>query len=467
MLQCKKICLCIIVFYFALQTFLFGDNSKTNIQIFLTSNLQGWFDSKDLLPKKGASGLYYLYEDILEAKRASTHNLLLDSGDFFYGSARSFYALGAPENVFLKYFLKLPYDVITLGNRDLEKPEQLEQILQSRIAISSNLASAFTKPYEIFQVANKKIFIASLSYVEDSFQKEGWRKKNWEQAIIQIKKTIQKENPDLVIGIFHLSLFYSRNSYTPSVEQILLKFPIWDLIIAGQSFRSLPYRNDPTTRIAGVPIVRAAGEGKSWLEVQVNFQKGQKKFSFLQHYPKRKNSNNLSKDFLAYLNQSTNWVYKKRKARKKECLQNSLHLALQEKWTLHSKLRLSPFSLKTGEAIQRRHLFYWLPYFNQKAVAFFSAHDFQRIKQKDFQKEYFFVKSEEIPKTKNFFQKYQKKYPVALNNYELRKNSFVVNQLLQKPEEISYQTEYIHSMWFDYLKNNSPKKGCGMFQKNG
>ena len=436
------------------------------MKIFVTSNLQGWFDSKDLFPKQKTKGLYYLLTELEKAKKQNPQSLLLDSGDFFYGSVRSFYSLKKEKNIFLNYFFQLPYDILTLGNRDLEQPQELEKILKNKMVISSNLESNFTKPYEIFFVSGKKVFIASLSYLDNSFQRAGWKKLHWKKEFSKIKQIIKKETPDLVIGIFHLSLFYSRGYHLPSIEQVVLHSPIWDLIIAGQSFRALPDKSEPIERILGIPIARARGLGKSWLEINITFQEDQRFFDFKQHYPKVQKTNQHSSDFLQYLNDSTGWVYKKSsKKNKKICLQNSLHLALEENWSLLPRLELKSFFLKSGEFLRRKHLFYWVNYFNRKNIAFFAPHDFQKILQKEFQKDYFFESNVPFPITNNFFQKYQKKYPVALNNYELKEDSFVVKSLLQKPENIALPEQYIHNLWFDYFKNHSPSKKCFMFQK--
>lgn len=451
--------------YFFMQESGFTADLQTSIKIFVTSNLQGWFDSKDLFSHRRTTGLYYLYEDLAEAKAQNSHSLLLDSGDFFYGSVRSFYDLKKEENIFLYYFFQLPYDVITLGNRDLEEPMALEKILRKNTAISSNLENSFTKPYKIFYLNQKKIFITSLSYLEKSFQRVGWKKIHWEQALSKIKKVIKNEKPDLVIGVFHLSLFYNRSSYLPSVEQVLLQFPIWDFVIAGQSFQALPYRNQPVQRIAGIPVARAKGQGGSWLEIEVTFQQDKKSFDFQQHYPKQKKQNNFSNDFLQYLNEPTGWIYKKNKGNRKTCLQNTLHLALGENWTLHPRLELKPFFLKIGESLQRKHLFYWLEYFNKKQVALFASYDFPKLQQKKFQKEYFFESSYPIPTTSHFFQKYKKQYPVALSSYELKANSLVVKSLLQKKESIMHSEGYIHDLWFDYFQNNFTNTKCPMFSK--
>ena len=456
---------CCLIFYLFYQSCIFGKESQNSIKFLITSNLQGWFDAKDLYIKNKQAGLYYLWNDIANIKKQFPQSLLIDSGDFFYGSPRSFYALGKTENIFLQYFFQLPYDVLTLGNRDLEQISVLENILNRQVAISSNLLGDFTQPYIIFNRAGKKIFITSLSYLESYFKRDGWQKYHWKQSISKIKKKIQQEKPDLVIGIFHLSLFYSKNFYTPSVEQVILEFPIWDLVIAGQAFNALPYNNKFITRIAGTPIVRAAGRAQSWLEVDVSFKNEQKEFNFDQHYSQIKTKNNFSNDFLQYLQESTSWKYQERKTKIKLCLQNSLHLALQENFTLHPKLYLKSFFLKYGEQVQRRHLFYWLPYFNQKSTALFSAYDFKKIQQNYFNKDYFFDRRVAIPTENSFFQKYKKQYTVALNSYELRENYFIVKSLLLKSDQINHTDEYIHSLWFNHLKNNAPSIYCQMFRK--
>ena len=454
----------LILIFFIANFFNYAAYGKGSIKIFITSNLQGWFDSRDLFPTKKAKGIYYLHDEILTKKKQYPTSFLLDSGDFFYGSVRSFYALEKKENIFLEYFFALPYDAISLGNRDLEQITYLEKFLARKKFIASNLENSFLKNYILDSRKGKKILITALSYLENDLQKEGWKKKQWQKAILEIQKVVKKENPDLVIGLFHLSLFYRKNSYTPSIEQVLLEFSFFDFIVAGQSFYPSPNRRGEVTYILGTPVVRAGAEGSSFLEVNIDFLAKKKNYSFYQHFLEEKKKNQLSENFISYLNESSGWVYKKKKGNRKKCLENSFHKALGENWTLHPKLFLKPFSLNLADSLRRKHLFYWFPYFNRKAIANFSTYDFQKVREKEFKKKYFFTYSLEAPKD-NFWGKYKKKYPVAINDYELREEGFIAKKLLQKAKDNSYSDEYIHILWFDYFKNYSPNSHCPMFEK--
>ena len=346
-----RILLFVFLFFFFQEKTL-AKNSSANIQLFITSNLQGWLDSKDFYPQRKESGLNYIFYDILEKKQKNPESLLLDSGDFLFGSPRSFYAMQRNNNAFLKYFSLLSYDVLTIGNRDLENEEGFKDFLNKesklgKIIISSNFQSNFTQPYHLFFRKGKKILISSLTPVILS-KKENWSFLSWQTAIQKIEKIISQEKPDLVIGIFHLSLFF--RSLNPSVEEVVTSYPIWDLVIAGQSNSPLPARfQEPLTRIEGIPVVRAVGRGRGWLELNIFFEDKNNKIKKIIpffHRARKKKKFIIQDGFKNYLEEKTYWQYKQGKGRRKNCLEKTLFQALGEDFSFLPKLRLKPFFLQ-------------------------------------------------------------------------------------------------------------------------
>ena len=289
---------------------------------------------------------------------------------------------------------------------------------------------------------------------------------------MQIK--LEQEQPDLIIGIFHLSLFRSFNSNAPTIEQFITTSSInWDLIIASQTIKAYPTDNKtPLTKIKGTPIVSAAGRGRGWLELDfLPDLLGNYKIVVHQHSAKsiKKNSPKNIK-FLNYLNQDTGWeLVQKNKSKIRICLEHTIAQAVLDDTTYYSllpKLRLESLFLRKGETIQRKHLFYWLPYFNRKTVMNFSAYDLQKMQQSYWKKNYFFYKIKNLPKETGFFAKYKKKYSAVITDFDSQPDSFLTNYFLQSEKNILAKVDYLHRLWFAYLSQNKPDaRFCKIFSK--
>ncbi len=442
---------------------------NSHFKIFITSNLQGWLDSKDFYPQSKRRGIAFLIDDIRQKKQTYPLALLIDGGDFFYGSPRSFYAFENPTtlNLFIKNFLSLDYDSITLGNLDLQNLNLLEPLLQQKKLnlVSANIIHSNVEPYKIFYRENKKIFLAALSYPEIPLPEKSWKLLHWKKSLKKIKQAIKKENPDFVIGIFHLSKFFSPSKDIPSLEQVVEYYQNWDLLIASQSNKTSPTKISlPLERLQGIPVVTPASKGAGWLELDISLK--DKKITTIPHWAISKEFS--TKDgFAQYLKASTGWKYIKKENYKK-CLEYSLAKAVQEKKTNYSilpHLRFKFFSLSQGETIQRKDLFYSLPHFNKRVFISLSAYDFSRTSDDYFQKKYF-LEADRTPNITRFFKKYKKNFLVATSSYELRENSYLRKHFLLELNHIEKKTNNIHSLWFDYLKTHSPNQNlCGMFEK--
>lgn len=448
-----------------------ADNNSDKIKLLVTTNLQGWFNSKTIYPRRSAFGLSYFTEKIAQKKKKFPTSILIDSGDFFYGSTRSFYAFKnnkyLAENVFMQSFLALDYDFITLGNRDLENLEDLLIILKSKkLNLSAvNLISPVIEPYRIFYTQNKKILVVGIAFpATNSLENSSWKLQDLKKSLTKIKKITKQEKIDIKIGVFHLSLFYSDFNI-PSINQVIELFPDWDLVIAGNSLKHYPI-----TYVGNVPIISVPSKGAGWSEIDLLLTDNKiEKITTKTHLTK----NSISKDVLDinfenYLNQNSGWKLKNKNNIRK-CLEFSLADAVKGEnlnYSLLPKLKLKPLYLKKNETIKKKHLFYWLPHFNKRAVLLFSAYDFKKVTEGSFEKKYFFTARQAFSKNVGFFEKYTKKYQTLVSDYDARKNSFLTRNLLLKPVKTVVDDSYLQQLWFDYLANNPPsEKNCTSFVK--
>ena len=333
--------LCILLLVFI--AFPVKAETDFHLKLFITVNLQGWWNSKDFYPQSKKKGLAFLIKDIQKKKQDNPKAILLDAGDFFYGSARSFYSfqqLSLEKNLFLKNFLNLNYDLVNLGNLDLRNLDILEQILvQKKLnLISANFKHSSTQNYKIFSYrifyrGNKKIFITALSYPEFSLSdysspQSSWRFLHWKKSLQQVQKNIKKEKPDFVIGIFHLSKFFSPSGNIPSLEHVVTYFPNWDLLVSSQGSRTNSKKNiSLLERIHDIPLAIPATKGAGWLELNISLK--DKKITAISHEAQYKKT--IEKDgFSKYLQHSTSWRYKGGTDYKR-CLEYSFAKAVQGK----------------------------------------------------------------------------------------------------------------------------------------
>ena len=404
--------LCIFLFVFI--TFPIKAEKNYHLKLFVTSNLQGWLDSKDFYPQLKRRGIAFLIEDIRQKKQTYPKALVIDGGNFFYGSPRSFYTFENYKtlNLFIKNFISLDYDSINLGNLDLQNLDLLESILQQKKLnlVSSNVIHPSVESYKIFYRGEKKIFLTALSYPEISLTEKSWKLLHWKKSLKRINQAIKKENPDFVIGIFHLRKFFSSSEDIPSLEQVVKYYQNWDLLIASQFNQTFPKKTYlPLERLQGIPVVTPVSKGSGWLELDISLK--DKKITAIPHWA-------ISKDFSAkdgfvqYLKASTGWKYKKKEDYKR-CLEYSLAKAVQEEKTNYSilpHLRFKFFSLSQGDVIQRKDLFYISPHFNKRVFISLSAYDFSR-KSSDLK---YFLETDRTPNITEFFYPLMK-YPILTN----------------------------------------------------
>ena len=225
--------------------------------------------------------------------------ILLDNGDNLQGTVFQYCSNQDNQHPnltseFLNFF---PYDVVTVGNHDIEAgrhvfdrvySEAKMPILAANV-IDETTGQPYFTPYIILERDGFRIAVLGLltpyvvTWVPDRLR-PGLRFENLENAAAMWMKTIQeKEKPDLMVGLFH-------SGFEPAVQNLPTDHPLgrenatkwvaenvpgFDIIFYGHDHRA---HAEKLTNINGesVYVLNSGNRGMGLAKAEVTLKKGQK-----------------------------------------------------------------------------------------------------------------------------------------------------------------------------------------------
>lgn len=494
-----------------LSVFLFFGTSVTlsasprleNLHILVTSDLHSWFSTTLLYPRKKPSGLFHIAPIIQDRRTAGT--LLLDGGDLISGSPYSYFknfrsSNPTFQNLFFSLFKQLKYDAVAVGNHDLE----FFPILKKHYLPASNFTwisanviknnQPYFSPYKIIQKGNLKIAIMGLTTayskmwisptildgmtIDSSLNSS----KRW---LTHIKK---HENPDFIIGLFHLSLNafrdekagkMSRISPEENVESILKNTSGINLVISGHDHRLHPYQTKGKLIYQnGIPVIRGGYWGNAVVELNLRLKKNNGKFEIfnMTHqvlFPD-KNNGLEQHDQYEVEKKYRQFIFKKLPLRvtthtrqdAQFCIdqlnavandQHDLDGSLLPKAKIRSKISIN--------GIQQKDIIKWFPYLNKGVMIHLSQRDIDRLlngkgdRRKTFKNIFLNIKNSGDLFSKRlklgFFEKGRKKYRILISDYHFWGGSGWINTIFlnRTKKEIEKPKEgFLRDNLMDYLR---------------
>jgi 5''-nucleotidase/2'',3''-cyclic phosphodiesterase and related esterases len=222
-----------------------------------TSDIHGAIYPYDFVNAKPlATSLAQVASLIAEERAANPNLVLLDNGDSLQGQPTVYYynfeKTQAPH-IWSQAMNYLQYDALSVGNHDIEAGHAVYDKLYKEIKAPVLCANAvkpdgqpYFTPYAIIEKAGLKIAVLGLTSpkIPDWLPPQFWTGMEFEDMVESAKKwvpiIVEKEKPDVLVGLFHAGVDYSYGGvtadtkYNENASQLVAqRVPGFDLIFVG------------------------------------------------------------------------------------------------------------------------------------------------------------------------------------------------------------------------------------------
>ncbi len=215
----KKLYFLLIAFSFAIN----GFTQKTvTIKILETSDVHGSIFPFDYINNKPAEASLAQVLTYVKQERAKTDQqvLLFDNGDILQGQPTVYYSNfidSLNKNIISQVFNFMGYNAASVGNHDIETGPKVYNKVRKELnfpwlaanAVNESDGKPYFVPYTTFKKDGVKIVVLGLTTpgIPHWLPKNLWPNIRFESMITTAKywidKIKQKENPDIIIGLFH------------------------------------------------------------------------------------------------------------------------------------------------------------------------------------------------------------------------------------------------------------------------
>ena len=210
---------------------------------------------------------------IMERNISEQHVILLDNGDILQGDPLVYYYNyedTAATHIYAQAMNFMSYDVATIGNHDIETGHNVYDKFRTEInfpwlaanAVNTQTGEPYFAPYIIIEKEGVKIAVLGLITpgISHWLPENIWEGIEFEDMIETAKKWVliiqQKENPDLLIGLFHSGVDYTYNGETNETyrnenasQLVAEQVPGFDIVFVGHdhsgwNFKTVNANND-------------------------------------------------------------------------------------------------------------------------------------------------------------------------------------------------------------------------------
>lgn len=232
---------------------------EVNIKLIQTSDIHGVLFPFDYVNNKAIDyGMAHVYTYVKKQRQAGTHEvILLDNGDILQGQPTVYYANfidTTGKHLVSSVMNYMGYDVGTVGNHDIEAgPKVYNKLINdfefpwlSANTIDTRTAKPYFKPYTVIKRDGIRIAILGLTTpgIPKWLSPNLWANMEFTDMIESARMwmdTIQiKENPHIVIGLFHAghdATYEGANPENPSNDNasrlVAQQVPGFDVVLIG------------------------------------------------------------------------------------------------------------------------------------------------------------------------------------------------------------------------------------------
>jgi 2',3'-cyclic-nucleotide 2'-phosphodiesterase/3'-nucleotidase len=234
------------------------------LKIIETSDVHGTVFPYDFINDKDSpTSLAQVHTFVQQERNTSDQQvILLDNGDILQGQPVVYYynfVRTDTTHLYADVMNYMRYDAATVGNHDIETGHPVYDKFRSELnfpwlaanAIDIQTGEPYFEPYTIIEKEGFRIAVLGLITpgIPNWLPKKIWEGIEFEDMIVTaekwVKKIIEKEKPDLMIGLFHSGVDYTYNNETAETPRnenasklIAEKIPGFDLIFVGHDHRS-------------------------------------------------------------------------------------------------------------------------------------------------------------------------------------------------------------------------------------
>lgn len=231
-------------------------DNKVHLRIIETTDVHGNFFPYNFItrsPWSGSMARAAAFIDSVRKDSGAENVLLLDAGDILQGQPTVYYYNfidTASTHIASRIYDFLDYDAATIGNHDVETGHAVYDRWISDTSVpvlGANVLKAdsdepYLTPYKIIEKNGVRIAVLGLltpaipAWLPENLW-SGLRFEDMEESAAKWIKIIkEKENPDLVIGLFHSGNDYSRQTgdyHENASQQIARTIPGFDIVFSG------------------------------------------------------------------------------------------------------------------------------------------------------------------------------------------------------------------------------------------
>ncbi len=296
-MKLKKI-LFSLLFLIALLAFSCSKDDIKKITIIETTDLHGVIWPYDYIEKKDINAsMASIYTHVRQVRKESDATLLLDNGDNLQGQPAVYYYnfIDTVSPHFLsEVFNFMKYDAATVGNHDIEAGHSVYDRLVKDYnfpllaanAVDRSTGNPYFKPYCLIEKNGIKIAVLGLvtpaipTWLPEELYK-GMEFKDMAETARKWMPIIQKEKPDLIIGLFHSGWDRSREQLTENGSMfengsaaVAYNVPGFDIIFNGHDHRTA---NEQFVNSAGDTVLILNGGSRAQTIAQADVAISSKK----------------------------------------------------------------------------------------------------------------------------------------------------------------------------------------------
>ncbi|MBK9096750.1 MAG: bifunctional metallophosphatase/5'-nucleotidase [bacterium] len=286
----------------------YASAQKVNIKIIETSDVHGALVPFDLIyDTSTTSSLAQVHTYVVSQRNKKNQEvILLDNGDLIQGDPLSYYynfVNTTGSNAFAEALNFMGYDAATIGNHDIEAGHDVYDNFRYEIklpwlaanAININSGEPYFEPYTIIERSGIRIAVLGLTTpgVTGWLPEKLWSGIEFEDMIESAEKWVEiikaKENPDLLVGLFHAGVDYTysgENEDTYKNENasrlVAERVPGFDVVFvghdhAGWNFKIVNEDGDSVLILGPLSRARTIAVANIQLEFDSSLSKWNKK----------------------------------------------------------------------------------------------------------------------------------------------------------------------------------------------
>lgn len=222
------------------------------------------YDFKNDEPLNTSLAQIYTYVQEQRADQSQSV-ILLDNGDILQGQPLVYYSnFEKPdtEHICASVMNYMKYDAATIGNHDIEAGHPVYDKIEKEFnfpwmaanAINTQTGNPYFKPYSIFIRNGVKIAVLGLTTpgIPMWLPEKIWSGIDFQDMVMSAKEWVkviqEKENPDVLIGLFHAGVEATYNGQTPDLDRnenaaqlVAERVPGFDVVFVGHDHNSWNY----------------------------------------------------------------------------------------------------------------------------------------------------------------------------------------------------------------------------------